>query len=69
VAPEEVGAEQLVIPNPAFYDRSRPTAIQAVALPLGPLLAPSNPPHAYHARFIRDVLARLDWSALSALVQ
>jgi hypothetical protein len=69
VTPDEEGAEQLVIPNPDFYDRSRSTTVQAVALSLGPLLAPSNPVNEVHARFIRDVLAGFDWSALSALVQ
>ena len=62
-------AEQLVIPNPDFYDRSRPTTIQAVSLALGPLLAPSNPRNEFHERFIRDVLAAFDWPALTALVQ
>ena len=67
--PDEEGSEQLVVPNPDFYDRSRPTTVQAVALALPSLLAPSNPVNEFHARFIRAVLDGFDWPALGALVQ
>lgn len=69
VSPDAGDAEQLVVPNPDFYDRSRPTAVQAVTLALPQLFAPSNPPNEVHDRFIRRVLDTFDWSALNALVQ
>ncbi len=67
--PAEEGAQQLVVPNPDFYDRTRLATVQAVTISLGPLLAPSNPPNAFHAHFILEVLETLDWPALSALVR
>lgn len=56
------GARRLVTPNPAFYDATRPTEVQAIAVKSQTTSQP------YLLGVQGEVLRTLDWQALAALL-